>query len=100
MLEENFEIILYMFMGFLCVFWTSMAVSRPIDNPDAGSVTYDFLAFVFWSVFSAVHLLSSVGSSFLPLAYLYGFLASAFLVLGLAHSVMAWNVRSAGKEWE
>jgi hypothetical protein len=99
MLEENFEIILYLFMGVLCVFWTSMAMSRPIDNPDAGSVTYDFLAFVFWSVFSAVHVLSSVGSSFLLLAYLYGILATAFVVLGLVHSVMVWNVRSAGKEW-
>lgn len=99
MLQENFEIILYLFMGALCVFWTSMAVRRPIDNPDAGSVAYDFLAFVFWSVFSAVHLLSSVGSSFLLLAYLYGVLATAFFVLGLAHSVMTWNIRSAGKEW-
>ena len=99
MLQENFEVILYLFMGVMCVFWTSMAVGRPIDNPDAGSVTFDFLSFVFWGVFSAVHVLSSVGSSFLPLAYLYGFLASAFMVLGLAHSVMMWNVRQAGREW-
>jgi len=100
MLEENFEIILYLAMFVACIFWSSMALRRPIDQPDTGTIVFDFLSTVFWIVFSAVHVLSSVGSSFLTLAYVFMSLGFAFLVLGVAHSIMSWNIRQKAGEWE